>query len=493
MDKKKRNIIFGLVTIILIIVLGVIFYFNSINEKVSKWEDKIYPNVEVYGVDIGGLSKEEATNKLSDNLQELIMDKKLLVTDGNKTIELNYSELKPQYKIDEIVDNALNYGKDKNLFQKNSLIEGDKVTELDAQITYDENQLLAFEEKVKESFNVAPKNAEVTVNSGKVSIKDEVIGKSIDENELHKKLLENINGNIDEEKTIEIVLKDTEPKIKAEDLKKITGKISEYSSSYVNTGDGRVKNMQIAAETVSGTIVMPGEEFSYNGLIGDTTPDKGYEKANTYVGDEIVPDYGGGICQVSTTLYRAVMRANIRSTERMNHSMIVSYSEPGLDATVANGYIDYKFVNTYDFPIYIQGYVSGGVVNFSIYGNVEAMGNKTYELVSVVNEKIAPEVVYKDDNTLEEGKEVVKSYGMTGYKATAYQVTYENGVEVNRELISNDTYLKTDTIVRKGTKKKETDKDNNKQESNKQEESKPDSNKQENDDKKDESDKKEDN
>lgn len=488
MDKKKKNIIFGLITIILIIVLGVIFYFNSINEKISKWEDKVYPNVEVYGVNIGGLSKEEAKNKLNDNLQELIMDKKLLVTDGNKTIELNYSELKPEYKIDEIVDNALNYGKDKNLFQKNSLIEGNKITELDAQITYDENQLLAFEEKVKESFNVAPKNAEVTVNSGKVSIKDEVIGKSIDENELHKKLLENINGNVDEEKTIEIVLKDTQPKIKAEDLKKITGKISEYSSSYVNTGDGRVKNMQIAAETVSGTIIMPGEEFSYNELIGDTTPDKGYEKANTYVGDEIVPDYGGGICQVSTTLYRAVMRANIRSTERMNHSMIVSYSEPGLDATVANGYIDYKFVNTYDFPIYIQGYVNGGVVNFSIYGNVEAMGNKTYELISVVNEKIAPEVVYKEDNTLEEGKEVVKSYGMTGYKATAYQVTYENGVEVNRELISNDTYLKTDTIVRKGTKKKETNKDNNKQESNKQED-----NKQENDDKKDESDKKEDN
>lgn len=493
MDKKNKNIIFGLITIILIIVLGVIFYFNSINEKISKWEDKVYPNVEVYGVNIGGLSKEEAKNKLNDNLQELIMDKKLLVTDGNKTIELNYSELKPEYKIDEIVDNALNYGKDKNLFQKNSLIEGNKITELDAQITYDENQLLAFEEKVKESFNVAPKNAEVTVNSGKVSIKDEVIGKSIDENELHKKLLENINGNVDEEKTIEIVLKDTQPKIKAEDLKKITGKISEYSSSYVNTGDGRVKNMQIAAETVSGTIIMPGEEFSYNELIGDTTPDKGYEKANTYVGDEIVPDYGGGICQVSTTLYRAVMRANIRSTERMNHSMIVSYSEPGLDATVANGYIDYKFVNTYDFPIYIQGYVNGGVVNFSIYGNVEAMGNKTYELISVVNEKIAPEVVYKEDNTLEEGKEVVKSYGMTGYKATAYQVTYENGVEVNRELISNDTYLKTDTIVRKGTKKKETNKDNNKQESNKQEDNKQDSNKQENDDKKDESDKKEDN
>ena len=476
MDKKKKSIIFGLIGIILIIILGGIFYFNSINKKVSKWEDMIYPNVQVYGVDIGGLNKEDAINKLNENLQKLIMDKKLLVTSGDNTLELNYSELNPKYNIDEIVDNALKYGKDKNLFEKNSLIEGDEILDLNAEITYDEKQLLAFEEKVKESFSVAPKDAQITISSGSINITNETIGKTIDENELHQKLIENINGNINEEKNIEITLKDTSPKIKADDLKKITGKISNYSSNYKNTGDGRVKNMQIAAETINGTIVMPGEEFSYNALIGDTTPDKGYEKANTYVGDEIVPDYGGGICQVSTTLYRAVMRANIRSTERMNHSMIVSYSEPGLDATVANGYIDYKFVNTYDFPIYIQGYVSGGVVDFSIYGNVEAMGNKTYDLISVINEKITPEVVYKEDNTLEEGKEEVKSYGMTGYKATAYQITYENGVEVNRELISNDTYLKTDTIIRKGTKKKVVNEDTNKQEDNKEENDKKEEN-----------------
>ena len=469
MDKKKKGIIFGLIGIILIIILGGIFYFNSINKKVSKWDDKIYPNVQVYGVDIGGLNKEEAINKLDENLQKLIIDKKLLVTSGDSTLELNYSELNPKYNIDEIVGNALKYGKDKSLFERNSLIEGNETLELNAEITYDEKQLLAFEEKVKESFSVAPKDAQITISSGSINITNETIGKTIDENELHQKLIENINGNINEEKNIEITLKDTNPKIKAEDLKKITGKISNYSSNYKNTGDGRVKNMQIAAETISGTVVMPGEEFSYNALIGDTTPDKGYEKANTYVGDEIVLDYGGGICQVSTTLYRAVMRANIRSTERMNHSMIVSYSEPGLDATVANGYIDYKFVNTYDFPIYMQGYVSGGVVDFSIYGNVEAMGNKTYDLISVINEKINPEVVYKEDNTLEEGKEEVKSYGMTGYKATAYQITYENGVEVNRELISSDTYLKTDTIIRKGTKKKVVNENNNKQEDKKEE------------------------
>ena len=149
------------------------------------------------------------------------------------------------------------------------------------------------------------------------------------------------------------------------------------------------------------------------------------------------------------------MRANIRSTERMNHSLTVSYSEPGLDATVANPYIDYKFVNTYDFPIYIQGSVSGGIVNFTLYGDTEAMGNKTYELVNEIHEKYNPEIKYEDDPTMEEGTEKVVSYGMPGYKASSYQVTYENGVEVDREFIATDVYMTTDTIVKRGTKKKE--------------------------------------
>ena len=464
---KKSLLIVG--AVILIIILAVISYFISINKKVSAWESKIYPQVNVYGIDLGGLNESEAIELLNEKLPELIMDKKLVVSVGDGSIELDYSSLNPEYNIENIVKEALSYGKDKSILGKISLINGNDKINLEANISYDENSLLNFEEEVKEKFSVAPKNAEITINSGKIAITEEVIGKTINTEELHNKLLESINGDPEAEVNLTLELQDEEAKIKSEDLEKITGKISNYSSQYQNTGDGRVRNMEIAAETVNGTLVMPGEEFSYNALIGDTTPDKGYEKANTYVGNEIVPDYGGGICQVSTTLYRAVMRANIRSTERMNHSMIVSYSEPGLDATVANGYIDYKFVNTYDFPIYIEGYVGGGVVSFSIYGNVEAMGNKTYELISVVHEKYSPEVVYEEDSTMEEGKEQVVSYGMTGYSASAYQITYENGVEVNRELISNDTYLKTDTVIKKGTKKKVENKQENNNSENKQE------------------------
>ena len=126
----------------------------------------------------------------------------------------------------------------------------------------------------------------------------------------------------------------------------------------------------------------------------------------------------GGICQVSSALYRAVMRANIRSVERHNHMMPVGYAELGLDATVAWGYLDYKFKNTYDFPIYIEGIAGNGTVTFNIYGDPAALGGNTYELVS----------------------ENLGTDAQGNSKAKSYQVTYKNGVEINREYIATDTY-----------------------------------------------------
>lgn len=455
MEKMNKKTLVSGGILILVVLVGIISYIFSVNKKVTTWKDKIYPGINVYGINIGGLSKEEAISLLNEDLSKIIMDKKLKVVVEDKEIELTYESLNPTYNIEEIAEEALAYGKDKGIFAKNSLINGNKEINIDADIEYNEEALVNFEDTVVKEVSIEGKNASISINSGNISITPEESGKTIDKEELHNKLIESINGDPTHEVEITLELKEQDAKIKAEDLNKITGKMSSYSSNYANTGDGRVKNMEIAAGVINGTIVMPGEEFSYNALIGDTTPEKGYEKANTYVGNKIVPDYGGGICQVSTTLYRAVMSANIRSTERMNHSLTVSYSEPGLDATVANPYVDYKFVNTYDFPIYIQGYVSGGVVSFSIYGNVEAMGNKTYNLVNEVHEKYSPEVKYEDDPTMEEGTEKVVINGMPGYKASSYLVTYENGVEVDREFIATDVYMTTNTVIKKGTKKKE--------------------------------------
>ena len=147
--------------------------------------------------------------------------------------------------------------------------------------------------------------------------------------------------------------------------------MSSYSSTFGTADTGRVENLRIASGYINGTLLMPGDEFSYNKTVGPRTAETGFKEASTYVGTKVEPGYGGGVCQVSRTLYRAVMRANIRSKERRNHSMTVGYAKPGLDATVADGYIDYKFVSTYDFPIYIQGYICGNQVVFKCLGKIK--------------------------------------------------------------------------------------------------------------------------
>ncbi|MBB6624029.1 VanW family protein [Clostridium gasigenes] len=439
--------------VLVAIIASSLAYGIGLNKNVKAWENKVYPGVNVYGVEIGGLTKEEAIKSLNEKLSVNIMDKTLAVTAGEQKFDLKYSDLNLSYDVEAIATDAVKYGKDGSNFSKNTKIKKGKDHNIEGEISYDEGKLKEFEDTVKSTVDVEPKDAKISTNSGNIVIIPEVVGNKIDGEDLHNKLVENINKNLSNKVELTFELKESKARLTKDDLSQIDSKLSSYSNSYRMTGDGRVRNMEIAAQTVSGIVLMPGDEFSYNDLIGDTTPDKGYEKANTYVGNKIVPDYGGGICQVSTTLYRAVMKANIRSTERRNHSLMVGYSEAGLDATVAYGFVDYKFKNTYDFPIYIEGAVGGGTVGFSIYGNKSKFGEKTYELVNEVLETYKPGNEYVDDPTLEIGKEVIQSYGMTGYKASSYQVTYENGTEVNREIVATDVYGTTKSVVKRGTKK----------------------------------------
>lgn len=451
--KSKRSYsLVGIIGVLILLLLG--GYVWYIKYVVDKWEYKIYPKVTAYGIGVSALTKEEATELLDKELHKKINNKIISINIGKENFVLKYKDLDVIYYIQPIVNEALRYGKSFSLFEKYNLVRGlGEGKEVKGRVIYNEEKLKNFESDVKSKVNVEAKNASISIKMGNTNIEKEVVGKRIEEEEFHNLLVENINDNPNEKLNLNIDLKEEIPSITELDLKKITGKISGHNTRYNISKDGREKNMKIAVATIDGTLLMPGETFSYNELIGDTTPEKGYEKANTYVAREIVPDYGGGICQVSTTLYRAVMRANIRSTERSNHSMIVSYSEPGLDATVANNYIDYKFINTYDFPIYIESFLSDFNVYVNIYGNKEKLGNKTYELVNEIHEKYETTVKYEEDNTLEKGKENVVINGMPGYKVSSYLVTYQDGIEVSREHISTDSYKALETIIKIGTKK----------------------------------------
>lgn len=452
----KKNKIIIAVVVALVLVIGISTgYIMNVKSKVGQWEGKIYPGVQAYGVDLSGKTKEEAIDILNNELIGLISNKVITVTVGDKTFELSYSEINPTISSEETIKNALEYGKDEKLFAKKELIENGSTYSVETVLSVDEEKLHEFALRVNSEVKVDAVDATISINSGNISVTPEVVGKQISEEELCEKIKESVNPDPTAQATIEVVVEDNVPRITAEALNKITGVMSSFSSSFGTSDWGRVENLKIASGYINGTVLMPGDEFSYNETIGPTTPERGYKEANTYVGNEIVPGYGGGVCQVSSTLYRAVIQANIRSTERRNHSMTVGYAKPSLDATVAAGYIDYKFVNTYDFPIYLEGYVSGNQVVFKVYGNKESMGGKTYELVNEILETYNYETEEVKDANLEEGKTVVESSGAVGYKSKGYLITYENGVKVDSELISTDVYQTRKQVVKVGTKKVE--------------------------------------
>lgn len=192
--------------------------------------------------------------------------------------------------------------------------------------------------------------------------------------------------------------------------------ISEFSTKYSQSQKDRTTNLKLAAEKINGTVLMPGEVFSYNTVVGKRTIDAGYKEAKIYVNGEVVDGLGGGICQVSSTLYNAVLYANLEIVERRNHQFVPSYAGAGLDATVVYGSIDFQFKNTRNYPIKIQCSVDRGICNFQIYGLKE---ETEYEVNVWAN---------------------VISRSKTAIKSKAYRQLKLNGEVVSIQLLSSDTY-----------------------------------------------------
>ena len=159
-----------------------------------------------------------------------------------------------------------------------------------------------------------------------------------------------------------------EPEGTKEELAKVKDLLGSYTTNYSTSSAGRCANISVAAGKINGTVLYPGEEFSVGQTIGPLTAAGGYELAGAYENGQTVQSYGGGVCQVSTTLYNAVLKAELEVTQRSNHSMIVTYVKPSMDAAIAGDYKDLVFENDTDAPIYVQGiYNSGGSITFNIY------------------------------------------------------------------------------------------------------------------------------
>lgn len=256
----------------------------------------------------------------------------------------------------------------------------------------------------------------------------------------------------EEKEEYEIPLKITKPSKTIKDIgtEAFPDLISTFSTKYNAGNANRTTNLRLAANKINGTVLLPNEEFSYNAVVGERTINAGYKMAATYSNGAVVDGLGGGICQISSTLYDAVVMANLKITTRRNHQFVTSYVPAGKDATVVWGSQDFKFVNSRKYPVRITASVQGGVATVQVWGIKEDV---EYD-ISIETKKIAiipPATETIQDASLPAGQQKVVQAGSNGSKVEAYKVTKLNGQIVSTTLLSRDTYNAMKRIVRVGT------------------------------------------
>ncbi|NQX70087.1 VanW family protein [Paenibacillus alba] len=225
----------------------------------------------------------------------------------------------------------------------------------------------------------------------------------------------------------------------------IDGKISEFTTSFPLSGEGRIHNIRSTAESIQDLLMAPGETFDYSKIIAQTEAKFGYKEAPVILNGKLVPGIGGGICQVSSTLYNAVLRSGLEIVERRNHSLPVSYVPLGQDATFANGYINFKFRNNTDAYVLIRTITTEQAVTVKLFGHMNP--SISYDIESTIIETIQPPIKYLHNPSLRAGATQTISKGKVGYKVETYRIKRENGITVEKKLISKDQYSPVPTLI----------------------------------------------
>lgn len=368
--KKLAVIIISCLVIFFSVITGILLY----NYKdIKKWDNLIYPGVTIQNLDLSGRTKQEARDILNKAFVQKIQNKKINISAGDMNYNLSYSRINARFNVDDTVNLAYSYGKDANIFKKYKLIKYPDMVNYNLKFSYNKAPVKELIKKIASEVDRDPINSTISMGGIGFNVTPEQNGIKLDQEELEKQLLSKIDGDVSGNLDIKARLKITSAQIKSSDLKKVDTLVSSFSTNYGSVSSSqRANNIVLATKSINGTVIMPGDEFSFNGVVGERTAAKGYKAAPVIIGDKLEDGLGGGICQVSTTLYNAVNAAKLTSTERVHHTLPVHYVEEGMDATVDYGNIDYKFRNDFKYPLYIQGYTSGGNVVFNLYSNSAA-------------------------------------------------------------------------------------------------------------------------
>lgn len=386
-SKKQKKIYIG---IICFFVLIGIMYFGA-----KRYDNLVYPDITLYEENVSKLNETEL-NKKVNTLVNNIKNNKIIVKIEDKEYEILVSDIIEKIDAQKVKSQIMSYGKDKTFLEQFGLIYLNVGRNYKFDIKIDNDTLQEQVNKIYEDTHIVAIEPTFEVNGDNLNrIKGEN-GKSIDEKNLMNEIIEKINS--DEIGKNNLVLeeeyKTIKPNINEKDLKGVNYKISSATTYFGGTGYNRGLNIENAANKIDGTLLMPGDEFSYEDKVSPVELSNGYYMAPVIVNGTHKDAPGGGVCQVSSTLYNAELKAGILPTERYNHSKSVSYVQRGLDATLATGSKNLRFKNPYDYPIYIHAYTIGGQITVEFWSNKSVLDGKKYTPVSFVKGNVANTYLY---------------------------------------------------------------------------------------------------
>ena len=423
----------------------------------AKAASRIASNVSIGTVDVSGMTSSEASDAISSYASET-GQKQITLKTADKSVTVSAADLGFAADSGESVDTALNYGHKGNLLERYSQqkdIASGKKKCLNLQTTADAEKIRSFLEKNEDKLVTEPVDGTLKREDGEFTY---VAGKEGHALDIDKSVVAVMNfvadGGIDSTDTVDIVTTTKKPKGSEEELSQIKDALGTFSTDFSSSSAARAQNVRNGASKINGTVLYPGDKYSVAHALNPMTKENGYAPAPSYENGTTVETYGGGICQVSTTLYNAVIRAELKVLNRSAHSMMVHYVEPSDDAAIAGFSKDFEFQNNQKTPVYIEGVTNGGTITFTVYGKETRDPDRTLEFVSEKVGTIEHKTTFKADSSLPVGTVTLSSTATPrdGLKAHLLKIVKINGKEQSRTVFNNSVYRATDAVYTVGTK-----------------------------------------
>lgn len=410
-------------------------------------EEKIETGIYVDEIDLSGMTKSEANEAVEDYVSTFGDTQITLCVPEGGEIVTTAADLGLEWGNPEILDKAVGFGRDGDILQcykeLRDLEYKNKVFRLE--FDFDKSKIRALLDENAEQYDQEAVNATLHKTESGFEVSGGQTGRVIDRDGSAESVYEYLTTDwTGEACDLDILVETQEPQGNVEDLEKVKDVLGTFTTSFSTSGAARSANVTNGCRLLSGITLYPGEEISTLEAITPFSEDNGYYMAASYLNGQVVDSLGGGICQVSTTLYNAVLQAELEVTERYNHSMIVTYVDPSADAAIAESSgKDFIFKNNLEYPVYIDGYTTPDKqITFTVYGVETRDSGREVIYESEVLERNVPETeIINTDASQPVGFCSVQSAHI-GYKARLWKIVKENGVEVSRDQVNSSTYMK---------------------------------------------------